>query len=44
MKELTVKTSAHSEFVEITDRVQAVVTESGVARGDLVFAFVPHTT
>ena len=43
MKELTVKTSAHSEFVEITDRVQAVIDGSGVSAGICV-CFVPHTT
>jgi secondary thiamine-phosphate synthase enzyme len=43
MKELTVKTSGHSEFVEITEQVQAVVEESGVSAGICV-CFVPHTT
>jgi secondary thiamine-phosphate synthase enzyme len=43
MKELTVKTGAHSEFVEITDRVQAVVEESDVKEG-ICICFVPHTT
>ena len=43
MKELVVSTSAHTEFVEITDRVQRVVDESGVPEG-LCICFVPHTT
>ena len=43
MKELTVKTGEHTQFVEITERVQEVVTESGVREGMCV-CFVPHTT
>ena len=43
MKELDVKTSTHTEFVEITERVQRVVDESGVKDGVCV-CFVPHTT
>ena len=43
MKELTIKTSAHSEFVEITDQIQRVVHESGVQEG-VCTVFVPHTT
>jgi secondary thiamine-phosphate synthase enzyme len=43
VKELTVKTGQHTEFVEITERVQAVVDESGVSDGICV-CFVPHTT
>ena len=43
MKELTVSTSAHAEFVEITGRVQDVVDASGVKDG-LCVCFVPHTT
>jgi secondary thiamine-phosphate synthase enzyme len=41
--ELIVKTSRHAEFVDITDRVQEVVTSSGVRDG-IVICFVPHTT
>lgn len=43
MNELAVKTSAHTQFVEITDEVQRVVDESGVKEGICV-CFVPHTT
>ncbi len=43
MKELVISTSAHTEFVEITDRVQRIVDESGVKEG-LCVCFVPHTT
>jgi secondary thiamine-phosphate synthase enzyme len=43
MKELTVKTSKHSEFLEITKQVQRAVEESGVKEG-LCTIFVPHTT
>lgn len=43
MTELIVKTSQHTEFVEITDHVQRVVDESGVKEGACI-CFVPHTT
>ena len=43
MTELVVKTSGHTEFVEITGQVQRVVDESGVKDGVCV-CFVPHTT
>jgi len=43
MKELVIKTNRHTEFVEITERVQTVVNESGVGEGMCV-CFVPHTT
>jgi len=43
VKELVVSTSAYAEFVEITDRVQRVVDESGVKEGACI-CFVPHTT
>jgi secondary thiamine-phosphate synthase enzyme len=43
MKELVVKTSNHTEFAEITERVQRVVDESAVKDGVCV-CFVPHTT
>ena len=43
MKELVVKTSGHTEFVEITEQVQRVVDESGVKEGACT-VFVPHTT
>ena len=43
MKELVVKTSGHTEFVEITEQVQRVVDDSGVKEG-VCTVFVPHTT
>lgn len=43
MKEFTVKTNKHAELVEITEKVQRAVEESGVKEGVCV-VFVPHTT
>src|SRR5438093_220374 len=43
MKEFTVNTSQHTEFVEITEAVQRAVQESGVSDG-VCTVFVPHTT
>jgi secondary thiamine-phosphate synthase enzyme len=40
---LTVRTSRRAELLDITDRVQAVVSESGVASG-ICIVYVPHTT
>jgi secondary thiamine-phosphate synthase enzyme len=40
---LEVRTGSKTEFVDLTARIQQVVTESGVARG-LCHVFVPHTT
>ena len=43
MTEFTVKTTRHTEFVTITDRLQEVVDQSGVKDG-VCTVFVPHTT
>jgi secondary thiamine-phosphate synthase enzyme len=43
MKKLSLKTARHSEFVDITEQVQAAVTEAGLREGVLT-VFVPHTT
>ena len=43
MKELVIKTSQHTAFVEITEQVQAVVDGAGVKEG-ICICFVPHTT
>ena len=43
MKDLVVKTSRHTEFVEITEQVQLVVDGAGVKEG-VCICFVPHTT
>jgi len=40
---LSVKTSSHSEFVDITSEVTAAIKKSGVEDG-LVIVYVPHTT
>ncbi len=40
---LEVRTGSQTELVDLTARVQQVVTESGVAEG-LCHVFVPHTT
>ena len=41
--ELQVRTGAHTEMLDITERIRQVVSESGVKEGVCV-AFVPHTT
>ncbi len=43
MKTLTVQTSAQRQFVELTDRISGLVSESGVRSG-CVHIYVPHTT
>lgn len=43
MTSLTVTTSARAELVDITDRVQRLLTESGIRDG-LCHVWVPHTT
>jgi secondary thiamine-phosphate synthase enzyme len=40
---LEVRTGAKTEFMDVTARIQQVVTESGVTEG-LCHVFVPHTT
>jgi secondary thiamine-phosphate synthase enzyme len=41
--EISVRTSQHAQFVEITGEVERVVTESGINDG-VCTVFVPHTT
>ena len=43
IKQLRVKSSARTEFVDITAGVQRLVTESGVRSG-ICHVYVPHTT
>ena len=43
MRTLTVKTGEHTEMVDITSDLQAIVRESGVLNGSVVI-HVPHTT
>jgi secondary thiamine-phosphate synthase enzyme len=43
LQTLTVRTGSHTEFLDLTGRIQAAVQESGVQDG-LCHLFVPHTT
>ncbi len=43
MADLTLRTSAAQEMVDITDRVQELVQRSGVAEG-ICLVYVPHAT
>src|SRR5437763_196638 len=43
MVSFDIATSQQDQFVEITERVQQIVSEEGVARGSVV-VYVPHTT
>ncbi len=43
MQEFRVKTGSRTEFVDITDRVQAALAEEGVVDG-VCLVFCPHTT
>jgi secondary thiamine-phosphate synthase enzyme len=43
METLTLRTSAHAQLIEITDRIQALVSGAGVQTGT-VRIHVPHTT
>jgi len=43
IKQLRVKTNARTEFVDITQGVQRMVSESGVRSG-VCYVYVPHTT
>jgi secondary thiamine-phosphate synthase enzyme len=40
---LTISTGAHTEFVDITSQVQAIVSDSKIADG-MAIVYVPHTT
>ncbi len=40
---LTIKTGAHEQLLDVTDRVQAVLQAAGIAAG-VVWLYVPHTT
>jgi len=41
--EFKVRTTQHTQMLDITDRVQKLVTESGIREG-VCLVFVPHTT
>ncbi|RJR19931.1 MAG: YjbQ family protein [Nitrospiraceae bacterium] len=43
MKNINIKTRTRTEFVNITDEVQKIVSESGVKEG-VCHMYVPHTT
>ncbi len=43
MTEFTVKTAQHTEFVDITARLQKIVEESGIKEG-VCTVVIPHTT
>lgn len=43
LKTIEVVTRKHQEFVDITDKVQEVVRESGIAEG-VAYIYCPHTT
>ena len=43
MKTISVNTQSHTEFVDITDKVKSVVSDSGVKEG-MAVVYVPHTT
>jgi secondary thiamine-phosphate synthase enzyme len=43
MNHLTIRTTARSEMIDITGRVEATVRESGIKQG-ICSLFVPHTT
>jgi secondary thiamine-phosphate synthase enzyme len=42
-KEFAVRTRSRTEMVDVTGQVESVVSESGIANGD-VLVFCPHTT
>ena len=41
--EFNVRTNEHSQILDITHKIRAIVKESGVRNG-LAFVFIPHTT
>lgn len=43
MLELTLKTTARTEFIDISAKVQAVIDSAGVTEG-LCLLYIPHTT
>ena len=43
MRTLSLRTTQHTEFVNLDDKLATVIAESGVSRGFL-HVFVPHTT
>ena len=43
MHEINIKTTRHSEMIDITDRVRKILRETGLQTG-LCIVYVPHTT
>jgi len=43
METLNLRTQRRTQFVDITDAIQKIVTRSGIARG-ICYLYVPHTT
>lgn len=43
VKEILIQTNKRTEFIDITDKVQQIVIESGTKDGTVV-VFIPHTT
>jgi len=43
VKNITVRTKVRTEFVDITDEVQKVITETGIKSG-ICYLYIPHTT
>lgn len=43
VKYINVKSKARNEFIDITDKIQEVVKDEGVA-GGICYIYVPHTT
>jgi secondary thiamine-phosphate synthase enzyme len=43
MIEISIQSRSREQFIDVTDRVQQTVTQSGVSHG-FVICFVPHTT
>lgn len=43
MEKLTIKTTKQVEFIDITDKIQSVVTKEKIKAG-ICIVFVPHTT
>ena len=41
--EFTVKTTSHTQMINITRQIQKVVSDSGIADG-ICIVFIPHTT
>ncbi len=43
MKQLTIRTHTATELIDVTDKVQWVITDLGILDG-IVLVFIPHTT